>query len=1521
MSHYRFLTAKFRNDGSFHGHPARVGRFFMLLVLLLSVVGGPAVSVDAATIIAFTGEELLGKPTDTSITINIVPDTTIEYHYQYGTSPGSYTSQTSNETATGGQPHEVVIAGLAPNTHYYYRMRYHLPGEGETDWVERSEHSFWTQRPPGSTFTFTISSDSHAMYNAEYQQTVTNIIADAPDFHFDLGDTFMTDGDTNQSQVDQEYLAQRNLLYLGGIGQSSPIYLASGNHENEEGWNLDDAFSIAVASVKARKSYFPTPISDGFYSGNDDPLAALDPLVYGDQYREDYYAWEWGDALFVVFDPFQYTMANPYGAMAGEGSDDPATGDRWNWTLGQQQYDWLKETLENSDAKYKFMFAHHMLGGTQSYVRGGAVPAHMFEWGGYNADSTTWGWDTERPGWDEDPIRQLMIDNGVSAFFHGHDHQYAYEVRDGIVYLSMPRTSTGMDFNYYSESNEYTERVISSSGHLRVTVGPTQAMVEYVRSGGTGVSPGDTSHTFYIEPNTPAVTHDLTMGVSPGDSGTTAPVVGVHSYPEGAEVTITATPNLGYAFVNWTGDVAHANAATTTVLMDDDQLVTANFAPVSTYELTLAVGPSGGGTTDPAAGVAHAYNEGTEVTITAIPNTGYAFDHWTGDVVDVNLATTTVTMDEDQSVTAYFVEVSTHGLTMAVDPSGSGDTDPEEDEVHVYAEDEVVNVTATPTSGYVFDHWEGDVADADDPTTTVTMNTDKTVTAHFTEASQGDISYIGNVGSATTKTTGTSLVITTDQAVAEGDTIIIGYATDPAQNLQVSVTDSAGNTYEQAALAVNWANGRAYIFAAYDAAYLPSGSNITITGDQEVAAKAAVVSVFRGLAGVNVLDQFLGNPRIEDQSTASGTTPTVGPTGTTTQPDELLIGVIGTNGPVEDLAGTWQNDFLTDPDLRVGTSGDAADTNWTVSMGYRIVSATGEYTAQKNGITSRLWAATIATFKTENTLPPDSYSIVLGRPTASSVTVNALLDLDGDIYFEYGTTSGSYTSGQTGILEAAVGEPVEVVIDGLDPNTQYFYRLCYRETGSDPWVSGEEHSFHTQRARGETFTFTIASDSHLGQTFSGNDPDRYEQTTLNVAADTPDFHLDLGDAFIMSLANSQAEANGLYLNQHPYFGNFSHSAPVFLVIGNHENEEGWNFDDPPFNQALGSLTARKQFFPNPVPDAFYSGNDDLLAEAIGGDQFREDYYAWEWGDALFVVLDPFQYTMNKPYGTIAGSGEADDEVVSGDQWNWTLGQQQYDWFKETLEESNARYKFVFSHHIVGGQLYVSGAAGTPEYVRGGGMAAPYFEWGGNNADDTWGFDTERSGWGEDPIHQLMLDNNVSAFFHGHDHQFVHEEIDGIVYQLVPSCGMTGYGFDLYDGSPYVVSGGNLPNAGHLRVTVSPDETTVEYVRSAISGDTGVTNGEISHSYTILPSETGILGDVNGDEAVNATDALIILSCEVGIDTSAFCPMNCGDVNDDGFANATDALIILSREVGIPVSFPLGESGCPSEVAPGLGCNP
>jgi uncharacterized repeat protein (TIGR02543 family) len=78
---------------------------------------------------------------------------------------------------------------------------------------------------------------------------------------------------------------------------------------------------------------------------------------------------------------------------------------------------------------------------------------------------------------------------------------------------------------------------------------------------------------------TTTVTYDLTIASTTG--GSTSPAAGTHPYDDGAEVNLTATPASGYVFVNWTGDtdtVADVNDATTTITMDDDYSITANFA-------------------------------------------------------------------------------------------------------------------------------------------------------------------------------------------------------------------------------------------------------------------------------------------------------------------------------------------------------------------------------------------------------------------------------------------------------------------------------------------------------------------------------------------------------------------------------------------------------------------------------------------------------------------------------------------------------------------------------------------------------------------------------------------------------------------------------------------------------------------------------------------------------------------------------------------------------------------------------
>jgi len=95
---------------------------------------------------------------------------------------------------------------------------------------------------------------------------------------------------------------------------------------------------------------------------------------------------------------------------------------------------------------------------------------------------------------------------------------------------------------------------------------------------------------------------------------------------------------------------------------------------------------------------------------------------------------------------------------------------------------------------------------------------------------------------------------------------------------------------------------------------------------------------------------------------SSSATPSSTDADVTTQADELLIGGIGTEGSYDDAAGTWNGD-TTENNQRIGTTGGGAVSNITVAAATKIVSATGAYSADKTGITSRDWAAAIATYK------------------------------------------------------------------------------------------------------------------------------------------------------------------------------------------------------------------------------------------------------------------------------------------------------------------------------------------------------------------------------------------------------------------------------------------------------------------------------------------------------------------------------------------------------------------------------
>jgi PKD repeat protein len=447
-------------------------------------------------------------------------------------------------------------------------------------------------------------------------------------------------------------------------------------------------------------------------------------------------------------------------------------------------------------------------------------------------------------------------------------------------------------------------------------------------------------------------------------------------------------------------------------------------------------------------------------------------------------------------------------------------------------------------------------------------------------------------------------------------------------------------------------------------------------------------------------------------------------------------------------------------------------------------------------------------------------SIVIGRPTDASIAVSVLATPGTEVYLEYGVASGTY-SDATLATTVSTASPVVIPIQGLRANTRYYYRARYRSGSEHTYRADAEHSFQTQRLSGRTFTFVIQADPHMD---GNSSPAVYSQTLLNELADRPDFMFDLGDTSM----SEKCAINGSDLCGSPspasldkvwarnammrtYFELACHSVPLFMVPGNHDGEVGWENAAAAGAVGAWSIAARKALFVNPEPDRFYSGNTER-SPAFG---LLQDYYAFEWGDALFVVLDPFTYTTRKP-----GSAGADS-------WAWSLGEAQYQWLAQVLAASRARFKFVFSHHLIGG---------NGSEARGGAAFARFFEWGGRNLDGTWAFDRQRPGWPK-PIHQLLADNTVTAWLHGHDHLYAQETVDGIVYQEVPQPSLARY--DTADpGAGYgylgTVGVNIFPSSGHLRVTVSPTEVRVDYVRSVAAADetAGRKNGTVVTSYTV-----------------------------------------------------------------------------------------
>ena len=157
------------------------------------------------------------------------------------------------------------------------------------------------------------------------------------------------------------------------------------------------------------------------------------------------------------------------------------------------------------------------------------------------------------------------------------------------------------------------------------------------------------SFLFVISCTKDPIIYTLTTSANPADGGTVSP--STQQYDEGKTATITATASSEYVFQSWSGATGSSNS--TSVVMNSDKSVTANFVKKK-YALTTTV--EGEGTVAEKvikAGAATDYNSGTIVELTAVPSDEWQFIEWKGDLTGSENPTQ-ITIDKAMNITAVF---------------------------------------------------------------------------------------------------------------------------------------------------------------------------------------------------------------------------------------------------------------------------------------------------------------------------------------------------------------------------------------------------------------------------------------------------------------------------------------------------------------------------------------------------------------------------------------------------------------------------------------------------------------------------------------------------------------------------------------------------------------------------------------------------------------------------------------------------------------------------------------------------
>jgi len=202
-----------------------------------------------------------------------------------------------------------------------------------------------------------------------------------------------------------------------------------------------------------------------------------------------------------------------------------------------------------------------------------------------------------------------------------------------------------------------------------------------------------------------------------------------NSFPEGVSITLKVTPNSGETFLGWFDasgqNVSGKRIYTFTMPLKEVSYVARFEGGAQQYALSTSVA-SGEGTIDPATG---SFDEGSTVTVTAVPASGWLFDRWEGGESG-NENPISFTMNDAMALEAYFIQDTANYFLVNAAADGGGSIKQEPQGTSL-AEGTSVSFTAVPIDGWRFTGWEGACTGTDTSYTIDQLNSDVTLSAAF----------------------------------------------------------------------------------------------------------------------------------------------------------------------------------------------------------------------------------------------------------------------------------------------------------------------------------------------------------------------------------------------------------------------------------------------------------------------------------------------------------------------------------------------------------------------------------------------------------------------------------------------------------------------------------------------------------------------------------------------------------------------------------------------------------------------